>query len=604
MSDKTQLTILSGGKVAWPVYATIGNISKEVRRQPSKHATVLLGYLPVPSKPTGDSNDKQFRERAWETFHKCMSVMLEPIREASREGVEILCSDGGVRRCYPLLASYVADYPEQCLVACASRCPVCEQETKGMGDIGSSAPMRTKWTTLRALEEYEVGMKSAAKKLGLRPVWPFWTNLPHINLSSAITPDLLHQLHKGMFLDHLVAWCQVLMTEEEMDRRFKAMTRYHGVRHFKNGISSVSQWTGREAKEMSRVFLAVIDGAVPPKAVRAARALLDFMFLAHSSSLTDIELQELDQHLATFHENKNVFKFTLDKKKEQKPVVFDMIRKVHMLRHYTYMIRELGTPDGYNSEAPERLHIDLAKVPYRASNKVEPLAQMSKFVQRKEGIARRRHYLQENGRLHLRLNRVRSIEDRDHGDYEDGAEGEGEVSDEGEVEGMSGRDDTIDNNRDLIAIGPVIGSVEGARREIRPIHSNWRNPGKPFDPVPHLHTSRRSTWPQKTGAQLIDRHEASDLIDAVNEFLDKLPLHSRAQSLHPRVGESDHFPCWSRCTVRHPRLPFKPTEPAKSSVLRAAPASHKDGALTRPAAFDTVLLLCYPQEIGLSSKSL
>ena len=41
-SDKTALTQFGGDKKAWPVYLTIGNISKEVRRRPSSHSTVLL----------------------------------------------------------------------------------------------------------------------------------------------------------------------------------------------------------------------------------------------------------------------------------------------------------------------------------------------------------------------------------------------------------------------------------------------------------------------------------------------------------------------------------------------------------------------------------
>ncbi|KIJ43709.1 hypothetical protein M422DRAFT_252953 [Sphaerobolus stellatus SS14] len=46
-SDKTQLSQFSRDKQAWPVYISIGNIAKSTRRQSSKHAMILLGYIPV-----------------------------------------------------------------------------------------------------------------------------------------------------------------------------------------------------------------------------------------------------------------------------------------------------------------------------------------------------------------------------------------------------------------------------------------------------------------------------------------------------------------------------------------------------------------------------
>ena len=50
----THLTNLSGDKSAWPVYMLIGNISKDFRRQGSKHAWVLIALLPIPQKDLKD----------------------------------------------------------------------------------------------------------------------------------------------------------------------------------------------------------------------------------------------------------------------------------------------------------------------------------------------------------------------------------------------------------------------------------------------------------------------------------------------------------------------------------------------------------------------
>jgi len=59
---------------------------------------------------------------------------------------------------------------------------------------------------------------------------PFTNNFPNADIYELITPDLLHQLIKGVFKDHLVEWvCEYLEREhgkvkansilDEIDRR-------------------------------------------------------------------------------------------------------------------------------------------------------------------------------------------------------------------------------------------------------------------------------------------------------------------------------------------------------------------------------------------------
>jgi hypothetical protein len=58
---------------------------------------------------------------------------------------------------------------------------------------------------------------------GLKLWWPFWADLPHVHFANCIMPDLLHQLHKGLFKMHIMEWVDKLMEEDEMDRWFEAM---------------------------------------------------------------------------------------------------------------------------------------------------------------------------------------------------------------------------------------------------------------------------------------------------------------------------------------------------------------------------------------------
>ncbi|KAJ3727906.1 hypothetical protein C8R42DRAFT_551058, partial [Lentinula raphanica] len=134
-TDKTQLTQFSGSKSAYPVYLTIGNIPKDIRRKPGSRACILIAYLSVDKIVKKGLSNTQLKLRNYQLFHKSMALVLESLKEAGNPagpGVEMVGGDGAVRRVYPLLATYVCDYPEQCLVTCTKygTCPKCKRKAK------------------------------------------------------------------------------------------------------------------------------------------------------------------------------------------------------------------------------------------------------------------------------------------------------------------------------------------------------------------------------------------------------------------------------------------------------------------------------------------
>ncbi|KAF8252148.1 hypothetical protein K440DRAFT_537092 [Wilcoxina mikolae CBS 423.85] len=125
--DKIMLSTLSGDESVWPVYPSIGNLSKAKRRSVKSNGLILIGLLPrCPNGPKTHTIKIAYQES--------MATMLHPLEEPAKSGIKVLCADGRTRHAYPRIASFLADYPEQCNITWVKYgwCPRCEIDPDDM----------------------------------------------------------------------------------------------------------------------------------------------------------------------------------------------------------------------------------------------------------------------------------------------------------------------------------------------------------------------------------------------------------------------------------------------------------------------------------------
>ncbi|KAH9164605.1 hypothetical protein EDB89DRAFT_2116238 [Lactarius sanguifluus] len=386
-SDKTLLTHFRD-KEAYPIYLGIGNIPKSTRRKPSRSAQMLIGYVPI-TKLVGITNKAARRRALASLFHSCMAKVLDPIRAYGETGLAMQSGDGTWRRCHPVFATFVGDYPEQVLVTCIynGRCPKCLVPVKQLGNYD----IFPTWNHVDAIDTYLLAsedirrFRAACREAGLKSIFrPFWSVLPLVDIFVSITPDVLHQLLQGV-VKYLTAWLTTIFGAAEVDARCRSLPPNHHISLFTSGISTLSQLSGKQHKDICRFLLGlIIDLALPgrqlpSRLIRAARALLDFVYLAQYSSHTSKTLQRLEDSLARFHENKDVF-IDLGVREHLD------IPKFHSMLHYRSSITLFGTTDNYNTEQSERLHIDFTKDAYRATNCKNEYPQMTAWLECREKI--------------------------------------------------------------------------------------------------------------------------------------------------------------------------------------------------------------------------
>ncbi|KAG2352099.1 hypothetical protein BDR07DRAFT_1455271 [Suillus spraguei] len=245
----TTISVGTGNNEYYPLYASIGNVHNNVRHAHCD-ALIIIGFLTIPKTKRKDAKEDIFWNFCHQLFHCSLSTILSSLKPRMTE-YEVLR--------WGCINAYWH-----------SRCLALRLDLDGGGIYHSRGhtylmiselPVDTLW--------FEYGLNS------------------HVTLLSF---DLLHQLIKGAFKDHLVDWVVKYLrithgTKQgdeimaDIDRRIAAVASFPGLRRFHHEGHNFRQWTGNDSKVLMKVFIPAIEGHVPQDMVRAFHALLEFCFL-------------------------------------------------------------------------------------------------------------------------------------------------------------------------------------------------------------------------------------------------------------------------------------------------------------------------------------
>ncbi|KAG1868313.1 hypothetical protein DFJ58DRAFT_714245 [Suillus subalutaceus] len=354
-SDKTTVSVATGANDYYPLYVSIGNVSNNVRYA-HHDAVAIISFLAMPKTTKEHVACPKYRKYCRQLFHSSISKILENLRPGMTKPEVVRFGDGHYRHVIYGLGPYIADYEEQVLLACIVRswCPRCMSHRK---NLDSKSLYRNRDHTEALIEE--VTSSYLWDKYGIvADLVPFTNDFPRGNIHELIAPDLLHQLIKGTFKDHLVEWVGQYLhhvhskkgaekIQDDIDRRIAVVASFSGLRRFPQG-RGFKQWTGDDSKALMKVSY------VPMDVVRTFRAFLKFCYF---------------DALNRFHHYRKIFEST--------GVVFTFsLPRQHSCSHCALLVRLFGAPNGLCSSITETKHIKAVKEPWRCSSRYQVLSQM------------------------------------------------------------------------------------------------------------------------------------------------------------------------------------------------------------------------------------
>ena len=166
-------------------------------------------------------------------------------------------------------------------------------------------------------------------------------------------------------------WVFNLVDKVDFNLCVVAMPHMVNLRAYKNSLSKFKQWTGKDAREVQRYILGLIQGApkIEPKVTKAIHTLLDFIYIAQYQSHSDDTLKYLKTALQDFHKNKHIFWDLGACTGKQSGLENFNIPKLCGFHNYEPSIQQFGIIMQFSTDITEFFHKQSTKEPYHSTNK-------------------------------------------------------------------------------------------------------------------------------------------------------------------------------------------------------------------------------------------
>ncbi|KAI4294538.1 hypothetical protein EV122DRAFT_271411, partial [Schizophyllum commune] len=352
-SDKTTVSF-------YPLYMSNGLVHNTVQRG-HRGAVTLIGFLSIPKTDKEHHDSATFRSFRRQLLHASLRFILLRLRPGMKTPEIVRYGDGHYRKTIYGIGPYIADYPEQVLLACIVQ-GCC---TAHPDDLDGASTRRKHSHTDAFLDAFDA--KTLWDDYGVIPdCKPFTYDFPYADIHELLTSDLLHQCIKGTFKDHLITWIFDYLELKygkaaaeriiaDIDRRIAAVPSFPGLRRFPQG----------------RVILPAIEGYVPAQMVRAVSSL-ESCYLVRRNTIDEDAIAQIQAALERFHRERVIFEV-----EGVRPHGGFSIPRQHALVHYVHVIQEFGALNGgYARLSLSRRIFAPSKKPWRRSNRYNALRQM------------------------------------------------------------------------------------------------------------------------------------------------------------------------------------------------------------------------------------